>query len=409
MLKLFFAMAGLVVSAIVWADSPAPEIPLAPPELSRWVGSVVAANPRFQAEQAAVEAAQARRRAAGRPLFNPELGLDYERADVDTVSIGISQTLDWADKRSARASVADHEWRVARARLTQRRRELAGRLLRAWARWRTATAIAGVADRQADLMTRFVGLAERRRRAGDLSQVDLDLAHLAASEAKFRQAEAVAGRIRARQSIESLAATEASPPAVALSPPELAEVDIDRLLDVLPTIREAAAMADAARAGVELRQRERRADPTVGLRLGREDRSALGGLSLTAPLFVRNRFKAEVAAAEAEALQAARVVESRRREARARLLAARALYRNARDAWEEWRAAGAPRLRQRTGLLDRLWQAGELRTTDYLVQLKQALETETSAIEQEGRLWEAWIEYLAASGQIEEWLGGIVK
>ena len=46
-------------------------------------------------------------------------------------------------------------------------------------------------------------------------------------------------------------------------------------------------------------------------------------------------------------------------------------------------------------LLDRLWQAGELNTTDYLVQLKQALDTEVSAIEQHGRMWRAWSAWLA--------------
>ncbi len=53
---------------------------------------------------------------------------------------------------------------------------------------------------------------------------------------------------------------------------------------------------------------------------------------------------------------------------------------------------------------DRLWQAGELNTTDYLVQLKQALDTEVSATEQRGRMWRAWADWLAASGQADQWL-----
>jgi cobalt-zinc-cadmium efflux system outer membrane protein len=55
-------------------------------------------------------------------------------------------------------------------------------------------------------------------------------------------------------------------------------------------------------------------------------------------------------------------------------------------------------------MLDRLWQAGELNTTDYLVQLKQALGTEASAIDQRGRMWQAWATWLAASGQADQWL-----
>ncbi len=408
MLKILLASALLALASPAWADPPAHDIPTAPPALSRWVRSTIAENPRLLAERAALEAARGRVEAASRPLFNPELGLDYERTDVDTASVGISQTLDWANKRDARATQATRERQVAVARLQQRWRKLAAELLGGWSRWHAAKAIAEIADRQADLMQRFVALAERRRQAGDLAQVDLDLAHLAASEAEFRRAGATGEKLRARRAIEALTAGRGGPPGLdpATLPPELPELDVDKLVADLPAIREAMASAAAARAGVELRRRERRADPTVGLRLGKEDSNALGGLSFSIPLNVRNRYRAEVAVAEAEALRARREVAGLRREARARLVAAAAIYGNARATWVAWRQSGAPRLDQRTALLDRLWQAGELRTTDYLVQLKQALETETAAIEQLGRLWQAWTDYLLASGQIEAWLGG---
>jgi cobalt-zinc-cadmium efflux system outer membrane protein len=54
--------------------------------------------------------------------------------------------------------------------------------------------------------------------------------------------------------------------------------------------------------------------------------------------------------------------------------------------------------------LERLWTAGELNTTDYLIQLTQALDTKASAIEQRGRMWTDWSEFLIASGKIEHWL-----
>jgi len=38
------------------------------------------------------------------------------------------------------------------------------------------------------------------------------------------------------------------------------------------------------------------------------------------------------------------------------------------------------------------------------VQLKQALDTRTSAIEQRGRMWQAWIDWLLASGEVGNWL-----
>ena len=108
--------------------------------------------------------------------------------------------------------------------------------------------------------------------------------------------------------------------------------------------------------------------------------------------------------ANASVIQAERAAANVRRQARADLVATAQIYQSSRLVWNAWLASGAPRLNQRSELLDRLWQAGELNTTDYLVQLKQALNTEISAIKQHGRMWQAWSAWLAASGTADQWL-----
>jgi cobalt-zinc-cadmium efflux system outer membrane protein len=54
--------------------------------------------------------------------------------------------------------------------------------------------------------------------------------------------------------------------------------------------------------------------------------------------------------------------------------------------------------------LERLWRAGELSTADYLVQLKQSLDTQAGAIEQKTQLWQSWTQWLIASGEINQWI-----
>ena len=76
------------------------------PALVEFVGAVIAANPRVQAARSAADAGGALQSAAARPLYNPELELEAEDAEADTYTLGISQTIDWADKRSARSAVA---------------------------------------------------------------------------------------------------------------------------------------------------------------------------------------------------------------------------------------------------------------------------------------------------------------
>ncbi len=396
--------ACLVVAAIAMADSST----VADPALSGWIKEVLSQNPEMQAAQATVEAASGRLRAADQPLFNPELEFEYENSDTVTTAGGLSQAIDWGDKRGARTAVADFEQMAVKAEYLFLRQRLATDLLDALAGWHTADRISLISEKQNALMTRFARLAERRRQAGDLGQVELDLAHLAAADAAFEQAHASENLIRARQTVLALTGTDG--PVWPTFDGQFADVDrqrldVDRLLSNLPLMHVAMARVSAARAGVELSAREKKPDPTFGFRIGKEDSDTLTGITFSVPLFVRNNFSAEVDVANASLIQAEQEAANLRRQTRADLVAAAEIYRTARNAWITWEASGAPRLSQRTDLLDRLWQAGELNTTDYLVQLKQALDTEVSAIDQRGRMWQAWTAWLAASGQVDQWLG----
>ena len=402
--KLFSVVAAAcLVSPMVSAESSVD----ADSALSGWINGVLSQNPEVQAAQAAVDAAGGRLRGADQTLFNPELEFEYESSDVDTTTGGISQTIDWAGKREARTGVAQSGQVAAVAELRARRQALAAELLRSLADWQASDAITRVSEQQSELMTRFARLADQRRRAGDLDQVELDLAHLAAADAAFQQSNAQENLIRARQVVTALTGGDhASWPALTGTLPELdpEKIDVERLLADLPLLQAALARVAAARASVQLSLREKRPDPTIGIRAGKEDSDTLTGITLSVPLFVRNTFSAEVDVANAELIQAEREAAGLYQQARADLTAAAQVYRNAQRAWKTWEDSGAPRLSQRTDLLDRLWRAGELSTTDYLVQLKQALETEVSATEQHGRMWRAWADWLAASGRIAQWL-----
>jgi cobalt-zinc-cadmium efflux system outer membrane protein len=393
---------------MVLASVAVSEIPtVADPVLSDWINDVLSQNPDMQAAQAAVDAAGGRLRAADQPLFNPELEFEYENSEIDKTTGGLSQTIDWADKRGARAAIADSELVAAKADLRSRRHSIAADLLQALAGWHTTDAVVRVSEKQTTLMMRFARIAEQRRKAGDLNRVELDLAHLAAAEAAFQQANASENLIRARQAVTALTGTTGPGwPQYTRQLPDVdpQQLDVDRLLDNLPSMHAALARVAAGRASVQLSAREKRPDPTIGFRVGKEDSETLTGLTVSVPLFVRNTFSAEVDVANAELIQAERQAASLRRQARANLIAAAEIYQNARHAWNNWEQSGAPRLSQRTDLLDRLWQAGELNTTDYLVQLKQVLDTEVSAIDQRGRMWQAWADWLVASGQAGRWL-----
>ena len=158
-------------------------------------------NPQVQAARAALEAARARTRAAGKPLFNPELELDAEQATDQTTFLGLSQTIDWSDKRSARTQTAAYEQAAAAAALAGVHQAIAAELLTALGDYHTAVAIEALGRQRVELMQRFAALTEQRRRAGDISQGELDLARLSSIEASLQRVQATTALAAAKQAL----------------------------------------------------------------------------------------------------------------------------------------------------------------------------------------------------------------
>ena len=379
------------------------------PTLTALVRTVLDDNPRVLAARSAVDVTQARESAADRPLYNPELDVEYEDAgNVTTKTLGFSQSIDWGDKREGRKRVAALERERALAELAGIRQGLTAELLAALADYHVAAELAALAEQRSNLMKRFLELTQQRQQAGDLGQVALDLARLAYTEANLQRVRILGDQAQAEQTLKAVVdgpqggwpVLPALPSSLSLDP-----ANIDTLLEQLPVLRAARAQITQARAAVDLSRRERKADPTIGLRGGREGSDNLIGVSLSIPLFVRNNFSAEVDAANAQAIQREQSAHNIYRTSRARLISTAQRFELERQAWSDWLQTGQTSLESQVQLLERLWRVGELSTADYLVQVKQTLDTRTAAVELHGSLWQAWFQWLAASGQTESWLG----
>lgn len=70
----------------------------------------------------------------------------------------------------------------------------------------------------------------------------------------------------------------------------------------------------------------------------------------------------------------------------------------------QWYAAAHHSIKDGVDLLDKLWRAGELSTTDYLVKLKQRLDSEVAGSELKGNAWSMWFSIMNSSGQLKTWL-----
>jgi len=376
------------------------------------VDQAMMSNPEIQAAEAAVEATQAQLAGATLPLNNPELGLEAERTDVDTYALGISQTLDWHDKQGAHERVAQMRVSAAQESLAALKLTKATELLVAAGSITTQRQINRLAKRRTEILRRSVALAERRLAAGDIPQGDLELARLSMAEAAMREAQTGADLIRANSVFFTLSGRQLRddirlPSKLAYEWSDAGNAEATASNH--PAVKSAQRLAQVARLQIRAVDQGRKADPTIGLAAGRDDDENLIGFSISIPLHVRNNFRSDVDAARAEALQAEQEAQQAFRAAVARLQAAREGYQLISQAWSMWVSQGQASLKQRTALLETQWRAGEMSTTDYLLQVHQTLETRSSGTELQGERWSTWVEWLSASAHLNDWLSGAAK
>jgi outer membrane protein, heavy metal efflux system len=380
--------------------------------LNAFVNQVLENNPAILAAQSNVLAAKARERASGQPLYNPELTAEKQNALENTTSVGINQTIDWINKRGAREQVGAANALVAEAQLGDLRQQLAAEILTALAKYQVELRVVSLAKERTSLLQQFVDLTRKRYKSGDIARVDLDLAQLALSEAMAQQAEA---EVNANQALQVLRATTGfnqinwpnlSP---ALPKPVLTDhIDVDHFMHKLPAVLVLNQQYQTARARIKLAERERYPDPTIGIQGGESsgdgESKRLVGITLNIPLFVRNPYRAEVDAANYDALEAEGKRADIVRKVRAEIKSSAERYQMLYRVTQQWQQVSGKPLSDGMTLIARLWQAGEINTTDYLVQLKQRIDSQIAGVELKGRAWEAWVEWLRASGQVESWL-----
>lgn len=381
------------------------------PPLRDAVRAVWKSSPEVQAARAALNAAEARARAAAQPTYNPSLSLDVENADVDRRVGGVSLAIDVSGKRRARTEQGDAQRRASEALFNVTRRDVAGRWLKAWASTTMSLRQLKIGRQRVELMRRFDALAAQRLQVGDISSPERDLAGLALGEAQIQQATLAGATFAADAALIAIVGDVAiiTPPLPERAPPATSAMPPKPFTE-MPELVEARARLEVADAGIEVAKSARKSDPVVSL-IGGQVRSGpttdrVIGFNVSIPLPVLNSGHAEVDAARAEADEAAASMHVRRFAvigAQQQMQLRYDALRNAADAFQSGRAGA---FADRTALLEKLWRAGEIGTSDYLVQLKQSLDFALTALELESQTWQAWFDYLAAAGRLIDWIDG---
>ena len=407
-IKLFALLCWLISPVhIALADVPISSLPIlsSNPALPQLAQNILLEYPALQAAKADYNAALAQQRAADQPLYNPELEIDIEKTAINTSSLGIKQSIDWSDKRGAQASAGQASAMAAQAQWRQMQIDVLSELLTQLSQYVNAGAQAKLAKQRVALLDNFYQLAKQRYEAGDVAQSDVDLARMALSEAQMQAAEVSSNANAAAVNLLSFTAQPALGwPGLPELPKPWQPVDNAQLLSKLPAVKQAFWQFKSSQAELTLARRQSHADPSIGLRGGKDADESLLGFNFSISLNIRNNFKAEIQASAARSISAEQNWIQTRRLAKAQLDSASIRYQLTYAALQDWKSAGLASLQGQTQLLKQLWESGELSTTEYLVQLQQTLNTRSSAINLQQSAWDAWIDWLKAAAQIHHWL-----
>ena len=396
----------LVVLAVGLHSSTAYSVQNSSTSISQMLQMNMQDHPQLRALKADLRSAKAQVRAADQALFNPELELEYEETDIETKSVGIRQTIDWGDQRGSRTAAAQAQLNHAMASYEQAIQTFLKEQLSRVAEFQTSQELKQLADEKLKLMLEFKQVSERRFEAGDLNQVERNLTQLSYSQAVMEQANVNADAIEAREALYVMfnqLPEELPRLSVQLPAPEL-KSDLTKFIRQLPSMRQTIAEINSARQMVKLRKSEKAWNPTIGLSAGTEGDEDLVGVNLSIPLNIRNSFSAEVDAANESFIAIEQRAHITFRETRAQLISTSERYKALLHAWKSWQNKSRNSVDQQLILVKKMWQVGDISTTDYLLQLKQALETKATGIELRNQLWQVAFEWMSMISTLDDWL-----
>ena len=294
----------------------------------------------------------------------------------------LERTIRIGGKAEIDAQLGDTELLIGRARVGEARRDAARALADLWID-------ASATSRQRDLWAEQLGFAEashqaveKRRKAGDASVLDLNVARADLIEVQRQLSAATTAEAKAR------ARLEVRFPALKYEPKPMAEpIELgmtlpqwrDRILPESEPVKIAEGLLKKAELTAARSKAERIPDPTVGVYTASEAfrSERVIGLSLSIPLSGSYRSeRMQQALQEAEAARA--TVERQRREEEAQIVEA---YVEAEGGLARWRLAsqGLSTTRDSARLTQRAYSLGEADLQTLLLARRQALDASTAA------------------------------
>ncbi|RLA02143.1 MAG: hypothetical protein DRQ47_07175 [Gammaproteobacteria bacterium] len=369
------------------------------------VNEAVDLHPLVQAAKEKLNKASADAKAKGQALYNPEIALDYESNVENTTMIGLSQTIDWSDKRQTFTQIGQHNKSAAVEEYDLIRQQIIAEFLSKINQFQSSKQASELNFQQSSTLKQFVSIAKQRFKVGDINQLELDLALMVAGEISMNSARIQSKFYSAETELRAfLNFNNTEIPKISTQGINLDWIPLEQVLEKHPLLKQLRLESQIARTEIILAKKKSSIDPTVSINAGKEGDENIYSLGFSMPLFVRNNYSAEIDSAVA---QAAIVDQNYRNHYRNVMVAAKISRKTLEltfKAYKDWINQIQQGLEQRSELLQKSWNSGDLSTTEYLVQIQQTLQTRIAAVELKTDLVDAWINNLLSSGRLEDWL-----
>lgn len=398
-----------LVAAWMLACAPLPTLAREPWTREEALAFARARAPELAAAPFLVEEARGRLDAAGvrftdNPVIDAGAGPRQNGDRTTDLELGIGQDFEAPGRRRARVAGAEAGLGLAQTEAERLGQDLLRRVALAWNR-------ALFAQESRDLLRHAEGLAsasgavaQRRLEAGDVTQLDVNLARAAEAQARSDRhaAEALlaeaAGELRALLGLPEDEALEVAGSLESLPVPSGAELRAGT--EALPELRLLATQLHQAQAEQADARSQARAGFGWAARYAREehDRVLVGAFSVRLPVWSRGR--GELAAATAREQRLLREREALRGAVAARAGAAELAYQSRRQAVHTLAADALPLVSENEALVLRGYEEGENGIGDVLLVRREALAARTAHLQRLLELADAVVALEAAAGML---------
>lgn len=373
--------------------------------------------PEVQAQLTRQQQAELAIQAADRAVYNPELGLNYQNADTDSYSLGLSQTLDWGDKRGVATKRAELEAQIMFADIGLERNQMLAERLLALAEQAQSRKALTFAEQQLRFTKAQLGIAKQRLAAGDLSNVELQLMQLelATNTADYALAEQAAlvadGKVIELLGDNNLAFSEFIKEihVFVTQAKQAPAPELGTSKSTLPALASAYQQVLLARVNAMQVKADKSADPTISLGAEKEGTDNKLGVGVSIPLQVRNNYSElqavadkGIAIAEQGYLARERVLTAKQKHvlyALPRLL----------ERYQDWRELVQVSGAKAAKSLSQQWQAGDVSTSEYLQSRRQLAASYLVGLNLETAIYQSWLTWMGESGQLMPFLNGTAE